>query len=360
MKIQNPFRVGLFGALGVLVAITLGTIVANLGTVLTWIGAALFLALGLDPLVSWLEKKGWPRWLAILTVLVGVLAVFAGLVFAIIPVLVEQIGNLVVAVPKLIDGFQNGEVRETILDALPWLPLDQILDNLSKTIEDPSFGGGIFSGVITVGLGVAAGVTGAIIVLILTLYFVSSLSGIKRGLYQLVPASKRPRFIELAEQVSSSVGKYVIGQGSLGIANGILSFLFLQLLLPLIGQLTGLDLDIRYAVLLAFLAFLGSLIPLVGTLTASIIITTLVLLFNGWPAVLFVGIYYLVYMQVEAYVLNPRIMSSAVKVPGAIVVIAALAGGTLLGILGALIAIPVAAAILLVFRQVLVPRQNEL
>ncbi len=84
------------------------------------------------------------------------------------------------------------------------------------------------------------------------------------------------------------------------------------------------------------------------------------LLFNGWPAVLVVGIYYLIYMQVEAYVLNPRIMSSAVKVPGAIVVIAALAGGTLLGILGALIAIPVAAAILLVFRQVIVPRQNEL
>jgi predicted PurR-regulated permease PerM len=85
-----------------------------------------------------------------------------------------------------------------------------------------------------------------------------------------------------------------------------------------------------------------------------------VALFNGFPAVLVVGIYYLVYMQVEAYVLNPRIMSSAVKVPGAIVVIAALAGGTLLGILGALIAIPVAAAILLVFRQVIVPRQNEL
>ena len=115
-----------------------------------------------------------------------------------------------------------------------------------------------------------------------------------------------------------------------------------------------------YSALFAFIAFLVSLIPLVGTLSASVVITSLVALFDGFPAVLVVGIYYLIYMQVEAYVFSPRIMSCAVKVPGAIVVIAALAGGTLLGILGALIAIPVAAAILLVIRQVIVPRQNEL
>ena len=65
-------------------------------------------------------------------------------------------------------------------------------------------------------------------------------------------------------------------------------------------------------------------------------------------------------MQIEAYVLNPRIMNRAVKVPGVVVVIAALAGGTLLGILGALIAIPVAAAVLLIVNQVFIPRQNEL
>lgn len=359
MKIQNPFRLGLFGGLGVLVAIALGAIVGSLGTVLTWVGAALFLALGLDPLVSWLEKKKFPRPLAILTVLAGVLAVFSGLVFAIVPVIVEQVGNAVTAVPDLIDGIQNGEVRENILRALPWLPIDDVLSSLEKTLSDfdvSTIGGGVLA----VGAGIATTVTGAIIVLILTLYFVASLTSIKRALYQLVPASKRPTFIDLAEQVSTSVGRYVIGQGSLALVNGILSFLILTFVLPLAGNIFGVDLDIRYSALLAFVAFLGSLIPLVGTLSASIVITTLVALFNGFPAVLVVGIYYLVYMQVEAYVLNPRIMSSAVKVPGAIVVIAALAGGTLLGILGALIAIPVAAAILLVFRQVVVPRQNEL
>jgi predicted PurR-regulated permease PerM len=78
------------------------------------------------------------------------------------------------------------------------------------------------------------------------------------------------------------------------------------------------------------------------------------------PTAIAAGIYYLIYMQVEAYVLSPNIMNRAVAVPGAVVVIAALAGGSLLGILGALIAIPVAASILMIIKQVVIPRQNEL
>jgi len=118
---------------------------------------------------------------------------------------------------------------------------------------------------------------------------------------------------------------------------------------------------IKYAALLAFVAFLGSLIPLVGTISASVLIVLGTLLFNGagWE-VLVVAVYYVVYMQVEAYLLSPRIMARAVKVPGVVVVIAALTGGTLLGILGALIAIPVAAAIQLILKEVVVPRQNAL
>ena len=135
--------------------------------------------------------------------------------------------------------------------------------------------------------------------------------------------------------------------------HGILSFIFFSVLL-----IAGVN--VRYYALLAFIAFLFSLVPLVGTISGSVVICLLVLLFNGWPTVLFPIIYYLVYMQVEAYVISPNIMNRAVKVPGVVVVIAALAGGTLLGVLGALVAIPVAAAVLLIIKQVVVPRQNEL
>ncbi|MBH0053801.1 MULTISPECIES: AI-2E family transporter [unclassified Salinibacterium] len=353
MKILNPFRLGLLGGLGVLVAVGIGQTVISLATILTYVGAALFLALGLDPVVTWLETKKFPRWTAILTVLVGVLGVFTGLIFAIVPVIAEQVRNASEAIPRLVTAFFDGTVRESVETAFPWLNVQDLLDGFNVWIADLDFttiGGGVFA----VGIGIATGITGAIIVLILTIYFVSSLNNIKGGLYQLVPATKRAKFIDLAEQVSAAVGRYVIGQGSLALVNGVLSFLVLTLIFPAFG------LPVKYSALLAFIAFVGSLIPLVGTLSGSIVITLLVLLFNGPPSVIAVGIYYLIYMQVEAYLLNPRIMNKAVKIPGALVVIAALAGGTLLGILGALIAIPVAAAILLIVQQVVVPRQADL
>lgn len=346
MKIQNAFRFGLFGGLGVLVAIAIGAAVGNLATILTYIGAALFLALGLDPLVTWLESKSFPRWLAILTVLVGVIGVFTGLVFALIPVIVEQVERLVVQVQEIIK-LSQAELIDRIQGIFPALDAQLIFTEVDKFVENLdvfSIGGGVLQA----GIGVATAAFGAIIVLILTLYFTSSLNSMKRGMYQLVPASRRERFVDISEQVTSSVGRYVVGQASLAFINGVLSFIFLSI----IGA--------EYSVLLAFIAFLFGLVPLVGTLTGSTVIVLLVLLFNGWPTVLVAAIYYLVYMQIEAYVINPRIMNRAVKVPGVVVVIAALAGGTLLGVLGALVAIPVAASILIIVRQVIIPRQNEL
>jgi predicted PurR-regulated permease PerM len=171
----------------------------------------------------------------------------------------------------------------------------------------------------------------------------------KRATYQLVPASKRARFADLTEQITQSVGRYVIGQVTLAAFNGVLSFIFLSI----IGA--------PFPAVLAFVAFMFSLVPLVGTLTGSIIIVLVCLIPGlGSPlTALVAAISSLVYMQVEAYLLSPRVMNRAVKVPGALVVIAALAGGSLLGILGALIAIPVAASALLIIKQVVIPRQNE-
>ncbi|HNP15669.1 MAG: AI-2E family transporter [Cryobacterium sp.] len=349
MKIQNAFRLGLFGGLGVLVAIGIGAAVGTLATIITYIGAAIFLALGLDPAVSWLERHRFPRWLAILTVVVVVLAVFTGLVFSVIPVIVAQTSNLVNGLTPLIAtlGDQDNNWVAAVQKNLPsYIDLQAIVAGALEFIKNniTSIGGGVLQ----VGLGIASGAFGIIIVLILTLYFVASLNSMKRGLYQLIPATKRARFADLAEQISDSVGRYVVGQATLALFNGILSFIYLSI----VGA--------EYPALFAFIAFLFSLVPLVGTLSGSVLITLSCLLFDGVPTAIAVGIYYIAYMQIEAYVLNPNIMNRAVKVPGVIVVIAALSGGTLLGILGALIAIPVAASILLIINQVVVPQQNEL
>jgi predicted PurR-regulated permease PerM len=115
----------------------------------------------------------------------------------------------------------------------------------------------------------------------------------------------------------------------------------------------------RAAIVFAFIAFGMSLIPLVGTLTGSIIIVLAQLVLADSTVALIAAIYYIIYMQVEAYVVSPKIMNRAVQIPGSIVVIAALAGGSLLGILGALIAIPVAASIVLIVKQVIMPMQEK-
>lgn len=347
MKIHNAFRLGLLGGLGVLLALAIGDAITSLATILTYVFAAIFLALGLDPLVSWLEKKGIRRPFAILIVLVGVAAVIAGLVLAIIPVISDQIQTLIEQGPGIVNSVVDGSLAQGIEDALPWLPVQDLLDEARVAVTDPAFLSGLGGGVLQAGLNIASGVVGGAIVVILVIYFIASLRSIKRSLYQLVPASRRARVTDIAEQISDSVGRYVVGQVILALCNGVLSFIVLTFILR-----------VEYSALFAFIAFLGSLIPLVGTVTASIIISLGVLLFDGSPAVLWVAGYYLIYMQIEAYVLNPRIMSQAVQVPGVIVVIAALAGGSLLGILGALVAIPVAASILIIVKQVLVPRQN--
>ena len=351
MKILNPFRLGILAGLGVLVALFIGAAITSLATILTYIGAAIFLALGLDPLVSWLERRKVKRPIAILIALIGVLGLFTGLVFAIIPVVVEQVQNVARQITVvIIPGIQDGSLVASINASFPWLNTDEALNQVLDFFKDPANIGNIGGGVLQAGLSIATGVFGGIIIMILMIYFVSSLSSLKRGVYRLVPASKREGFIDLSEQISQSVGRYVMGQISLAVVNGLLSFVVLTFIF-----------QVQYSALLAFIAFLGSLIPLVGTLSASVIITLSVLLFEGtgWQLVA-VGIYYLAYMQIEAYVINPRIMARAVQVPGVVVVIAALAGGTLLGILGALVAIPVAAAVQLILREVVLPKQNEL
>jgi predicted PurR-regulated permease PerM len=349
VKIHNAFRFGLLGGLGVIVAMGIGAAVGSLATIFTYIGAALFLALGFDPLVTWLQNKGVKRSFAIVVVVVGILGIVTGLVFALVPVISDQVQALIKSVPNLITIIQDGSLVQGLRDSLPWLQVDALLAQLNTTIQDPTFLSTIGGGVLQAGISIATGFTGVVIVLILMLYFIASLGSLKRGLYKLVPASRRSGFVRIAEQVAQSVGRYVIGQVTLALFNGVLSFIFLNFVVKA-----------DYSVLLAFIAFLGSLIPLVGTVSASVIITLAVLLFNGAPSVYWVGGYYLVYMQVEAYIVSPRIMNRAVQVPGVVVVIAALAGGSLLGILGALVAIPVAAAIQIIITQVVIPRQNEL
>jgi predicted PurR-regulated permease PerM len=353
VRIHHPFRTGLLGGLGVLLALAIGGAVTQLATILTYVGAALFLALGLDPIISALQRRNVPRWLSILFVLVAAGGLVTALLLVIVPALTKQTAKLINGIVDYSQGITWQQFLRQVQGAIG-LPVDVNSLVQQATTYLQQHVGSITGGVLQVGLGIAGGVAGAVIVIILTIYFTASLDTFKRGLYLLVPMTRRERFAHIAEQIFSAVGRYVIGQVTLALVNGVLSFIVLSLL------------GAQLPAVFAFIAFLGSLIPLVGTISGAVLIVlgqvalaTTPSLF-GLPTWLVVAIYYLIYMQLEAYVLSPHIMNRAVKVPGVVVVIAALIGGTLLGILGALVAIPVAAAVLLILQQVVVPRQAEL
>lgn len=349
MRFNNPFRIAFVATLGVGLGVVLLQSMSTLSTILLYVGTALFLSLGLDPVISFLERRKLPRWAAVLLTIFALLGLFAGIILMILPIIIEQVTQLVVQVERLITrpGWEH-DIKQWVGGVFPNLEVDVVWNAVTDWLAEVDWAS-ITQGVIGAGVAIIGGLAGAFIVLILTIYFTASTPSLKAAVYQLVPASKRSRFVDLAEQITDSVGHYVIGQVSLATVNGILSAIFLSI----IGA--------PFPAVLACIAFFFSLIPLVGTLTGStLIVLTCLIPGLGAPATaLIAAVYYLIYMQIEAYILAPRIMGRAVAIPGAVVVIAALAGGSLLGLLGALIAIPVAASILIIYRQVLIPRQNQ-
>jgi predicted PurR-regulated permease PerM len=228
--------------------------------------------------------------------------------------------------------------------------VDKIQEEFNKRITDSGFLSSVFGGVLGVGAAVIGGIFQAFTVLILTLFLLGSLPRVKQAAYAVVPASRRPRVISLSEEIMRRTGSYAIGQVGVATINAICSWVMMSIV------------GIPYAAVLAVaVGFLG-LIPMVGASIGAGLVC-LVALFDGsfqdFTKVLVAAIYYLVYQQVENYLVVPRVMQRTVSVPGGVTVIAALAGGTLLGVLGALLAIPVAAGLLLLYEEVLLPRQRQ-
>jgi len=343
-RIDRPFVFGFLLTLGGLTAIVLGLTLSNLSTVLIYIAFALFAALGLDPAVRFLERRGLSRGLSVLAVLLGLVAVLALVLIMIVPVVVEQVTLFVKSVPSLIADFMHSDVY-AILEKQFGEQFEQLVKDAQTFLTDGKTLSAIGGGALQIGSSIATGISGFIVVLVLTLYFVAGLPSIKTALLRFAPARDRARARVITDQITDSVGGYVQGMVTLAFANAIVTLvLYLVLGLP-------------FPPLMATVAFLVTLIPLVGSVMFWAIGSVIALFADPLHALLF-AVIYLLYMQIEAYVLTPRVMNKAVSVPGPLVVIGALAGGTLLGLLGALVAVPVTASILIIINQVWLPRQD--
>ncbi len=221
-----------------------------------------------------------------------------------------------------------------------------MVDKVRDYVQGGDFVGSLFGGAVGIGLAVLGAFFNAFIILVLTLYFLASMQSTKTALYQLAPASRRDRVTKLGNRILSGVGGYVSGAFLVALSAGITSLIFLFVV--------GLG---EYAVALAFVVALLDVIPMIGATIGAVIVTAI-----GFATDVHVGIaciiFYVVYQQLENYVIYPKVMSRSVDLPGAVIVIAALVGAALLGVVGALLAIPTAAAILTLIREVFVRRQD--
>ena len=343
-RLDNPFTVGLLLTLGGLVALLLAIALTNIATILVYIGLAAFAALGLDPVIKWLGRHGVKRGWAIAIIFLTGAIIGIGLMLLVVPTLVTQITAFFTDFPSTITKFEKTPFYAW-LEGIFGTGLTSLIDEVEKFFSDPKNIAAVGGGLLKVGAGIATAVSGALIVVVLTLYFTASLPGIKDSLMQFAPSRRRVGVRAMTDQITDSVGGYLMGMVVLAFFNSVVAtILHLVLRLP-------------YPLLMGVLAFSITIIPLIGPVLYWIV-ATVIALFTSPIAALIFAICYLIYIQIEAYVLTPKVMNRAIEIPGSLVVIGALIGGTLLGFIGALVAIPVTASILLIIKQVFFKKQD--
>ncbi|MCO8182319.1 AI-2E family transporter [Tropheryma whipplei] len=338
--IYQPFLTGFRATLGVGLGILCCLLILRMGVLFAYIGLALFITLAIEPLISALVKLGISRGVSVVLLLLFFSAFLGVALWLIIPILTSETALLWKTVSSFMTEGNYRQFISLLRKAIPDFDFNELLQQGWLWIQNNVTT--ITGSVVNIGIGIVNTVTGIVIVLILTIYFSATLPTIKATGYKLVPASRREFVKDTLEDVLSSVGRYTAGQFLLASINGTLTLLIFSIL------------QFKYPILMAFIAFIGSMIPLVGTISSSALISGITLFSaQGWT-VWAVVIYYLVYMNVEAYVISPKIMKKAVSVPGSLVVISALAGGMLAGVPGAVVAVPAAASIVVLIKRVLI------
>jgi len=337
---RSPFFYGFVGGLGALTAFLLFKSLTAISSVLMLVVVAFFLAAGLNPAVEALERRGLRRSFAVTVVLVIAFVALGLFLVAIVPVITDQVTAITKNAPAWLDELQrNKQIQDLNREY-------DVIDKAKAYIEDGDFLSGLFGGVLGVGLKVISALFNLFVIIVLTLYFLASLKTTTGAIYKLAPASRRERVSKLGDKVIANIGGYVSGAFIVALCAGLSSLVFLWFT------------DIReYAVALAFVVALLDVIPMIGATIGAVIVSAIAFATDVKTGIACV-IFYVVYQQIENYVIYPRVMSKSVDLPGAVIVIAALVGAGLLGVVGALLAIPVAAAVLLILREVVVKQQD--
>lgn len=336
---RSPFFVGMAAAAGVAVTIALVELIIHARSVLVLVGLALFLAAGLDPAVTWLTRHGLRRWQAVLVTLAVLLGVLAGFLAAAIPPLAAQTTALIHELPSYLNTLRDHNSQIGKLDAQ--YHIEDRIRNLLQTK-----GGSLIGGVLGAGEVVLSTFSSIVVVAVLAIYFLADMPRIKLLAYRLAPHSRRARVILIGDEIFAKVGGFVLGNFVTSVIAGIGTYIWLVIF------------GVPYPILLSLLVAFLDLIPVIGSTIGGAIVTLVALTVSLPVAIATLG-FYIAYRLAEDYLVVPRVMGKTVQVPGAVSVVAVLVGGALMGIIGALVAIPAAAALRLFLQEVVFRRLDD-
>lgn len=340
----HPFYFGFIATLGALTAIVLMRALASVSQIFVLILIALFLATGLNPAVEALRRRNLSRNAAVTVIFSSVILFVIFFASVVIPPVVSQGTHLINTAPTLLQDLMKNETINKLNEQYGLI--DTLQTKLKSITSDGTLLISTFGGVIGVGKSVLSGFFTALTILVLTLYFITSLpQAIDLGL-SLVPASRRDRVGRLVNAIIARVGSFVGSQ----ILIAAMAAVFVVVLATILGMPSP--------IAIGMIVLVAALIPLIGHFLGCGIVTLIALTESIWVGVIaFVA--YVVYVQIENYVVTPRIMKRTLSVPGAVTIISALIGSSLLGLVGGLLAVPVAASIILILDEVVIPRAND-
>ena len=303
---------------------------------------AAFFAVAIAPAVNWLDKRRVPRWLAILLVYLSIAAGIFGIGLLIVPPLVNGVEDLSADLPGYVDDLRNNETFRDYDDRY------QITENLTQQAEQlPSQLGDAAGTLRDVTVGVFTRFVQLFSILVITFFLLKDGRRLLEFLYGQLPPERAGRLRTIADDVSDAIAGYVFGNFVISVLAGLVTYVTLRIL------------DVPFATPLAILFGFFDLIPLVGATLGGILVG-IVVAFVHFPVGLVVWAAVLIlYQQVENNLIQPLVYGRAVQLHPLIVIVAILIGAALLGVLGALVAIPAAAAVQAVVRDYWRFRQGD-
>jgi len=318
-------------------AVLLALIVLEIRTTLRWALAAVFLALALAPAVTLVERArvrghSLPRWLAILVVYVVFAAAFVFLMLHVIRPIITEIEALAPKLPGYVKDFEQwARDNEQFRELNQKFDITQKLSDAAASL--PSKVGDAAGEAKTLTVSLLNNLLAAITILVIAFFLlIDGDRQFERATGRVTPTA-RDRWRRIGDRIYAIVKGYVTVNLTLAAAVGVVTWLMLELL--------GVPLAVPLAVIVAFL----DLIPLIG-LTMGGLLVAIVVALHDFPTALIVwGVFFLIYQQLQDRVIQPLMYKNAVKVHPVIAIVAILVGAELLGILGALLAIPIAASI---------------